>query len=127
MILLEYFAAPHGIIGTYEGREANRWIGGTSNVWNILSNWDDSIVPSGTVPINIDVAAVNSPVLIGNLVVTDLNLPEGKSMDINGKTLTIDGDVIGDGMLKGGATSSLIINGTGNGLQLKFDSSAARF
>ncbi len=66
----------------------------------------------------------DSVILNKSLVVNDLTLSEDKILDINGNTLTINGEIIGNGKLKGSATSSLVINGTGNGLPLNFASGA---
>lgn len=98
------------------------WLGFTSD-WNTASNWCGNVVPPSNANIVISGTAANMPVLPGGTItVNNLDLSESnKSIDLNGSTLTINGQISGSGVIKGSSTSSIVINGSGNIGSLKMD------
>ncbi len=97
------------------------WLGIDTD-WNNTANWCGGVVPSTNANIIISGSAVNMPVLPGNITVNNLELTESnKRIELNGKILTINGAISGEGVVKGSATSSIVINGSGNMGTLKMD------
>lgn len=97
------------------------WLGITSD-WNTASNWCGNVVPPTNANIIISGSATNMPLLPASLTVNNLELTEAnKRLDLNGKTLTVNGKISGSGVVRGSATSSVIINGSGNMGTLRMD------
>ncbi len=97
------------------------WLGVNTD-WNNTANWCGGVVPPTNANIIISGSAVNMPVLPGNITVNNLELTESnKRIELNGKTLTINGAISGEGTVKGSTTSSIVINGSGNMGTLKMD------
>ncbi len=97
------------------------WLGINTN-WNNTANWCGGVIPASNANIIISGSAVNMPILPGNITVNSLELTESnKNIVLNGKTLTINGKISGDGVVKGSTTSSIIVNGSGNMGMLKMD------
>ena len=88
------------------------WNGATSTDWNTASNWTPSGVPADGAAIAIP-NVTNKPILDANHSIGDINLSDGATLALNGKTLTIVGTLKGIGTIKGDNTSSLVLNGTG--------------
>lgn len=101
------------------------WLGFTSD-WNTASNWCGNVVPPSNANIVISGSAVNMPVLPGGTItVNNLDLSESnKSIDLNGSTLTINGQISGSGVIKGSTASSIVVNGSGDIGALKMDQTA---
>ncbi len=112
----------------------NQWIStgitGQSRNWNNGLNWSCGTPPAAGSNIIIAAGATLFPQLpYGvNPVLNDLTLPAGKTFDIAGQTLTINGAVTGLGTITGSDTSNLVIAGaagtlnftqTGTGSYLK--------
>ncbi|MBW7845172.1 MAG: T9SS type A sorting domain-containing protein [Bacteroidia bacterium] len=108
-------------IGAYEGYPANYWVGVTSTDPTGRSNWGDSTVPAGTFPLTVDSLSLFSPNMLSNWSLTNLILPAGKTLSLNGFNLSISGTITGAGKLVGNALSSVTITGTGNLGNLYFD------
>lgn len=101
------------------------WLGGTSD-WNTASNWCGNIVPPVNANIIISGSATNMPILPANITVNNLELTESnKRLELNGKTLTVNGKISGAGVVRGTATSSIVINGSGDMGTLKMDQTTA--
>ena len=97
------------------------WIGIDTD-WNNTANWCGGVIPLTNANIVISGAAINMPILPNNTTVNNLELIEGnKRIELNGKRLTINGAITGEGRVKGSPTSSIIINGLGNMGSLKMD------
>jgi hypothetical protein len=107
-------------IGAYEGAEANRWIGTTSNAWATTSNWDNGSVPVGTQNLTIADNALNSATLAGNTAVNNLYIAPGKTLTIGNSTLTINNTIAGTGTISV-TNGSISIDGSGAVGTLNFD------
>jgi hypothetical protein len=88
----------------------NTWTGAVSTNWNTAGNWSCGSVPVNGSDVVIDPNAVRAPNLTTNVTLSDLEIPAGKTFDINGTTLTLDGTFTGEGSLTGSHTSSLVVN-----------------
>ena len=89
---------------------ANTWTGaGANSLWNTGENWSCGSAPLAGSIVIIASTAVSSPQLPGNLTVNNLTIETGKTFDINGNTLTINGALSGAGTLTGSHTSNLVI------------------
>ncbi len=89
----------------------NLWTGNTSTDWSVASNWCSNTVPTSGADINIPVVSNGRyPALASNTTIGSINLAAGASLQLNGKTLTINGAVAGTGVLKGSTTSGLVVN-----------------
>jgi len=107
-------------IGADQFNAPGFWTGGTNTVWDgsTTGNWEDAIVPSGGSNIYIPAFVTNSPVITGiNPSVANLYIGTGKTLSINGNTLTISGAVSGSGTLTGSNASNLVVNGTAGTIQ----------
>lgn len=97
------------------------WLGINTN-WNNTANWCGGVIPASNANIIISGSAVFMPTLPSNIVVNNLELTESnKTIELNGKTLTINGKIAGAGAVKGSTTSSIIVNGSGDMGVLKMD------
>lgn len=95
------------------------WKGTTSTDFNTASNWTGSFVPVSGADISFDSLADNDCYLDQNRTVTNINFNSTtKKLNVNGKTLTINGAISGNGsssgLLTGSTSSSLVFTGTGN-------------
>ncbi len=86
------------------------WSGAFSTSWNDASNWTNSVVPSSGANITVNTGTYQ-PQLSGNVIVNNLLLNTGSSLNLNGNTLTVNGLVSGDGTFTGSPTSSLTLAG----------------
>ena len=99
-------------IGADEIGISGCWTGATSTDFNTTTNWEDSTVPSSGNNIVIPSPVINNPVLDTDRTIGTLNIGTNKTIDINGKILTINAAITGAGTIKGSATSSLVLGGT---------------
>nr|WP_315215358.1 T9SS type A sorting domain-containing protein [uncultured Flavobacterium sp.] len=95
------------------------WKGTTSTDFNTASNWTGSFVPVSGADISYDAAANNDCYLDQNRTVANINFnATTKKLNLNGKILTVNGIISGNGassgLLTGSASSSLVFAGTGN-------------
>lgn len=97
------------------------WTGALSTAWNTAGNWNPSGVPASGANITIPGSLSNYPVLNISPTIGNLSIADNASLSINGYTLTINGLLNGNGILKGSASSNLIIGGSGAGGTLYFD------
>jgi hypothetical protein len=97
------------------------WLGINSN-WNDAQNWCGNVVPPTNANIIISGSATVMPQLPGNITIGNLELTESnKRIDLNGRTLVVNGSISGDGLIRSSSGSSLVINGTGNAGIIKMD------
>lgn len=90
----------------------NTWAGGGSNNWNTAANWSCGTVPNNPkITAVITNGAVPMPVMTADVLVKGLQLNGTSIVDLNGRTLTINGVITGMGTLKGSSTSNLVIKG----------------
>lgn len=95
------------------------WKGTTSTDFNTASNWTGSFVPVSGADISFDSLADNDCYLDQNRTVANINFNNTtKKLNVNGKILTVNGIISGNGpssgLLTGSASSSLVFAGTGN-------------
>jgi hypothetical protein len=106
---------------------SNVWTGTVSSNWNDPNNWSDKQVPSAANFANCNTVTIPAtpflPQLTSSIIVPNLTILPGASLDLNGKTLEIDGTFSGSptGYLKGSPTSGVTIGG--NAGSLYFDPS----
>jgi hypothetical protein len=106
---------------TYESRTCDQvppgydkvWSGASSTGWSTAENWSPSGVPSSSSNVFICGDASNQPVLSANVSVNNL-MVQGGSVDTNAKTLTVYGDLTGNGL---GGTGTVSLAGSGRSLQ----------
>lgn len=96
---------------TSNGIENIEWIGTVSTDWFTPSNWSNGLLPTASDNVTISASSTNQPILNNSVTVNNLIL-DG-TLNINGNTLTINGNVSGTGLLTGSATSNIIIGGSG--------------
>ena len=89
---------------------AGTWVGLTSSDFNTISNWQNYSVPTAATNVTIPTGTPYAPVLSVSAAINNLSIATGDSLSLNGKTLTINGAVSGNGTIKSTATSSLVIN-----------------
>ena len=85
------------------------WSGAFSTAWSNANNWSNNVVPASGVNVTINTGTYQ-PQLSADVSVSDLVLNTGATLTLNGKTLTVNGVVSGDGTFTGSSTSSLVIN-----------------
>ncbi|MBP6091446.1 MAG: T9SS type A sorting domain-containing protein [Crocinitomicaceae bacterium] len=77
-------------IGSYEQIATREWIGTTSTVSNVTSNWTNSTVPVAGEDVSISASAVNDLVLTGNLTIGTLTFNgANKKVDLGNFDLTL--------------------------------------
>ncbi len=97
------------------------WLGYNTN-WNDPSNWCNNTIPATNANILISGSATYMPALPGNVTINNLELTEAnKRIDLNGKKLTVNGKISGDGVLRGDSLASLEIIGNDYIGSLKMD------
>ena len=87
------------------------WNGTASTNHTSGTNWQGNATPPEGSYIQVSPTATNSIVLDNNWNVGYIDLPTGKTIDLNGYNLTITGALNGSGKIKGSTTSSLTISG----------------
>jgi len=95
------------------------WKGGASSNFEDPSNWYPLGVPDSIKDISIDTNKVLQ--LSQNRTFRSLNLLNGSSINLNGKSLTITGTISGTGTISSTPTSNLAITGTGAVGTIYFD------
>ncbi|NQY11832.1 MAG: hypothetical protein HRT71_20235, partial [Flavobacteriales bacterium] len=94
---------------TLQAIDAYEWTGATSSVWNVATNWDNSVVPPSGANITIP-NTDNQPVLDQNRTIGDLTCTNS-TFDLNSLILNIEGDVtVTTSVISGG---EVIFSGTG--------------
>jgi hypothetical protein len=96
---------------------ANTWNGTQGTNWNTPGNWSCGTVPAAGSDIVISPTAANTPVVSSDVTIADLDIASGKTFELNGTTVTINGAVSGEGSLTGSHTSSLVLNGNTGSLR----------
>ncbi|WP_188459648.1 T9SS type A sorting domain-containing protein, partial [Psychroflexus planctonicus] len=90
------------------------WIGVTSSDWADASNWADNVVPGVDEDISIPATVPNFPLLDQDRSIQSLFVEDGASLSIGeNNTLTLKGNIIGQGTIIGGMNSSLLVDGDG--------------
>ena len=89
----------------------NVWTGANDNLWNHNSNWCNNVVPNASEDVVIPVISNNNyPTLLADAQVGNLRIDSSATLNINGNTLTLKGDIVGKGNLIGSSTSSIVVN-----------------
>ena len=88
------------------------WTGTTSTVWSEASNWSNNILPTTGVTVTIPSAPVNQPLLSSDVSIGGIVL--NGTVGLNGHTFSITDVISGTGVIKGSATSSLVVNSSSN-------------
>jgi hypothetical protein len=73
---------------------AQTWTGNTNRDWNTAANWSPAGIPgaSSNVYIPGSVASGNWPKFSGNVIINSIDMQAGSQLDVNGFTLTINGN-----------------------------------
>ncbi len=90
------------------------WNGTSSTNHTSGANWQGNSAPPEGSYIQVSPTATNNLQLNNNWSLGTIELPTGKVIDLNGYSLTIAGELVGNGKFKGSPTSSLTISGGGN-------------
>jgi hypothetical protein len=99
------------------------WNGSVSTDWNDPRNWTPNGVPLPGADITIPSGLTNYPVLDMNRSIGNLYMATGVGITLNGKTLTVEDKITGQGVFTGSPTSGLVLRNT-SGL-LNFNQSSA--
>ncbi|MGG9972198.1 sugar-binding protein [Ferruginibacter sp. SUN002] len=108
--------AAHSITATFEADCTGfTWVGTGVDPSDFYAddNWQCGIAPTPGDPVAMAVEVGATSPIAGDIEITDLVLPEGASLDLNGHTLTITGSLSGDGTFVGSPTSELVFSGSG--------------
>lgn len=102
------------------------WYGTADDNWNNEANWAAccGIPPADA---DITIATVNfAPVLSSSVTVNDISFNEGTYIDLSGSSLTVDGNIKGNGSFKGSPGAGLIISHDAGSIRFKQDSSSEK-
>jgi hypothetical protein len=98
----------------------NIWSGAINSDWNETGNWSCKTVPGPgtkvTIPATANIPSISTATTIDNLTLDGV-------LKLNGNSITINGNIFGNGTITGSATSDLIING--NAGAIRFTTGAA--
>ncbi len=89
---------------------AGAWNGSVNTDWHTPGNWCGG-VPTATTDA-IVYSVTNLPVLSASATTRNLQINLGATVDLNGQTLAIGGQLSGDGFIKGSSTSNLSFSGS---------------
>jgi len=102
------------------------WYGTADDNWNNEANW---AACCGVPPADADItiATMNfAPVLSSSVTVNDISFNDGTYIDLSGSSLTIDGNIKGNGSFKGSADAGLIISHDAGPIRFKQGSNAEK-
>jgi hypothetical protein len=74
---------------------AAAWLGGSTD-WSTGSNWSSGNVPTSSQPVFVPAWVVNHPILQSAASVGDMTMEANGSVDLNGNTLTLGGNLSGN-------------------------------
>ena len=90
------------------------WIGVTSSDWADASNWAENTVPVADNDISIPASVPNYPLLDADRSIKNLFIEDGATLSIGeNNTLTLRGNIVGQGTIVGSMDSSILIIGNG--------------
>ena len=95
----------------------NTWNGTADTDWNNAANWSCGAAPVSGSDVVISSSATNLPALSGNISFDTLDIATGKTIFLNGTTLTINGAVTGEGSITGSHTSGIVLGGAAGSLR----------
>lgn len=101
------------ILQTFKTALPISWTGATNSNWSSASNWSSNTLPDVEADINIPSGLTNYPILGANTTIGKLTIQSGSTLSLNGKALTINGNVNGTGVFVGSSASNLQVNGNG--------------
>ena len=103
----------------------NIWAGRNSSDWNTGTNWSDNKVASlSCATVVIPAGTAHLPKLTSDVEVPNIDIAPTASLNLNGHNLKVDGAFTNTGVLIGGATSQLEINGTAGTVYFATDSAS---
>ncbi|MFA6165657.1 MAG: hypothetical protein WC700_03505 [Gemmatimonadaceae bacterium] len=70
------------------------WLGGTSNDWNVASNWSGGVVPTSSDDVLIPSTSASNPLLTAVSSVHNLTIETGKTIDMSCETFNVYGNVV---------------------------------
>ncbi|MBS1628531.1 MAG: hypothetical protein JST27_00590, partial [Bacteroidetes bacterium] len=73
--------------------QAQTWDGSTDDDWGTASNWSTNSVPTSSSNVTIPGSLTNYPKLGANVTIAALTMQNGSSMNLNGKTFTMTGNL----------------------------------
>lgn len=91
------------------------WTGSIDNNWHNPANWCSLTAPMPGTDVVIPSGTTNIPVISSPVVIRNINLQTGTSIDIRGNSFTIGGTITGTGTFTTNATTSLTVTGSGTG------------
>ena len=91
------------------------WTGAVSSDWNNPANWCSNAVPISTTDVVIPTGAPNMPSTSSPVVINNLSIQPGTTLDISGDSFTINGTVSGTGTFSTNSTAALTITGSAGG------------
>jgi len=74
--------------------QSQTWTGSSSRDWNTAANWSPAGIPGGSANVIIpgSVSSGNWPMFSGNVIINSIDLQAGSQLDVNGFSLTINGN-----------------------------------
>jgi hypothetical protein len=82
-------------------RFTNEWLGTTNTNWSTPGNWVNNVPPDFGSCLWVVIPNVDSlPKLTGATAIPNIAIAKGATLDLNGKTLTVNGAFLGTGKLK---------------------------
>ena len=75
------------------------WNGSVSTDWNTAANWTPAIVPTSNLDVIIPVSAANTPVPPATATITQLNIENGKTLELGSGNLTLTGNLTNNGSI----------------------------
>jgi len=109
-----------GTSGNCVTTNAYVWNGGSNTNPGVRANWNKEETPGNGADVIVLSSACYFPALTGDANYGNLELQSGGRLDLNGASLTVNGNITGNGKIKGSAASKLIFNNSANGT-IRFD------
>lgn len=98
----------NALVFRYNKTNGNVWTGNVDSNFTTKENWCWDSIPAN---VSIQTTANNRyPVLTGNVTLNNLTLNAGTTLLIGNNTLTVNGNIIGNGIIRGGNNANIIVN-----------------
>ncbi len=75
------------------------WTGAVSSDWTNAGNWNSNAAPSSTIDVKVVAGTSNDPSIASNVAVKNLEVGSGLSFNTGNYTVTVNGNVINNGVI----------------------------